>query len=117
MCNVENTANTTDFKAALIYALNYNEADPLLDTIQRCCIGYETGGLAELENALFRLRIDIRSMISTWQRNLQDLREYRAESTAQAREEKAQRAFEERMLKGMFTDEAALPPPVGSFWR
>lgn len=97
--------NIEELKAALIHALNFGFADPLLDTIGRCLDSYENGGLRELEKALFRLKIDTRLMITDWQITQRQLQAYRAESAAQAQAEEARQAAEDQRLSGKFTNE------------
>lgn len=97
--------NVEDLKAALIHALNFGEADPFLDTICQLHDLYGAGGMKALENALFMLTVDLRQMNRIWRKNQQELREYRAESAAQARMEEIQQAAENRIRSGKFTDE------------
>lgn len=97
--------NAEDLKAGLIHALNFGQADHFLDTICRLHDLYGAGGVKALENALFMLTVDIRQMNRCYQKNQQELKEYRAESAAQARLEESRQAAEDRIRSGKMTDE------------
>ena len=97
--------NTENLKAALIYALTFGQADHFLDTICQLHDLYDVGGMKALENALFMLTVDVRQMDLCYQKNQQELEQYRAESAAQAQVEEARQAAEDRIQSGKFTDE------------
>lgn len=97
--------NTETLKAALMHALNFGQADHFLDTVCELHDLFETGGLKALQDALFMMTVDLHNLERAWLKNQQELREYRAESAAQAREDEVRQAAEDRIRSGKFTDE------------
>ena len=72
--------NANELKSAMIFGLNHNLADELLETIVSVMDAYETGGLHELEGRLFRLSVDIDSLKRACHKNRMYLQEYRREA-------------------------------------
>lgn len=85
-------------KASLTYALNFNMADYLIDSICRIIEATDNPGelMKELTTALVMLRVDVGKIIRSYEQNQKALADYYRESLQQALEDKVMEAMENR---------------------
>lgn len=96
--------NAEDLKAALMHALNHDQADPFLQSVDDLVCSL-SGDLETIESAVFDFSLEVRRTKMAYRQHMKEMADYRQESEAYARAEAAQQAAEDRIRSGKFTDE------------